>query len=443
MKRLRFYWRFFTAFISKYFTIIILGGLFGSISFMSSPKLASFFPKNRSIYSIAMVGRFTQTDIPQQIQQQISFGLTFVDTSGIAVPALASSWEITDEGKTYNFKINESILWQDGSKIKSKDINYQFRDAQISYPDDGHLVIKLKDPFSPLTSVVAKPVFKSGLLGLGSYKVTSIKRNGNFITSLTLIPVDKKINTPKLVYHFYPSSSIARTAFKLGQVDTIVDLTDISDLSSWPNVRTDSVVHTDRFIGVFFNNNDQFMGGSNGKNIRQALAYGIDKSRFNNRAFSPISPNSWAYNSDVKKYEYSVQKAKDMLSKSDKLPPEINISTVPAYLSIAESIQKDWQILGLKVNVATQPDINDNFQVLVIAQAIPQDPDQYNLWHSTQATNITHYHNPRIDKLLEDGRKISDFEQRKSIYLDFQRFLGEDVPVIFLFHPTTYNLSKK
>jgi len=443
MKRLRFYWRFFTAFISKYFILIILGGLFGSISFMLGPKLARFFPKNRSIYSIAVVGRFTQTNIPLQIQQQISFGLTFVDSSGNAVPALASSWEITDEGKTYNFKINESIFWQDGSKIKSKDVNYQFSDAQILYPDDGHLIIKLKDPFSPLTTVVAKPIFKSGLLGLGSYKVTSVEKNGNFITGLTLVPINKNIDSPKLVYHFYPSSSIARTAFKLGQVNTIVDLTDISDLSSWPSVKIDSTVHTDRFIGVFFNNNDQFFGGSNGKNIRQALAYGIDKSRFANRAFGPISPNSWAYNTDVKKYEYSTQKAKDMLGKAGKLPPEINISTVPAYLSIAESIQKDWQALGLKINITTQPEISDNFQVLVIAQAIPQDPDQYNLWHSTQATNITHYHNPRIDKLLEDGRKISDFESRKSIYLDFQRFLGEDVPVIFLFHPTTYNLSKK
>lgn len=443
MKRMRFYWRFFTAFISKYFILIVLGALFGSVSFVLGPKLVRFFPKNRSIYTIAMVGRFTQTDIPLPIQQQISFGLTFIDSSGNVVSALASSWEINDEGKTYNFKINDSLRWQDGSKVKAKDVNYQFRDAQISYPDDNHITIKLKDPFSPLTTVVAKPVFKSGLLGLGSYKVTSVKKNGSFITSLTLVPMDKNVDSPKLGYHFYPSSGIARSAFKLGQVDTIIDLTDASDLSSWPNIKIDPVVHTDRFIGIFFNNNDQYLGGSNGKNIRQALAYGIDKSRFDNRAYGPISPNSWAYNADIKKYEYSFQKAKDMLGKADKLPSEINISTVPAYLAIAESIQKDWQALGLKVNITALPEISDNFQVLVIAQAIPQDPDQYNLWHSTQATNITHYHNPRIDKLLEDGRKTSNFNERKNIYLDFQRFLGEDVPVIFLFHPTTYNLSKK
>ena len=74
---------------------------------------------------------------------------------------------------------------------------------------------------------------------------------------------------------------------------------------------------------------------------------------------------------------------------------------------------------------------------------IPKDPDQYSLWHSTQATtNISKYKNPRIDKLLEDGRTELDQDTRKKIYLDFQRFLVEDVPAIFLYHPIFYTISR-
>jgi peptide/nickel transport system substrate-binding protein len=63
--------------------------------------------------------------------------------------------------------------------------------------------------------------------------------------------------------------------------------------------------------------------------------------------------------------------------------------------------------------------------------------------HSTQnTTNITHLNNPRIDKLLEDGRKTLDLNLRKSIYSDFQRFLVEEVPAIFLFYPETYTLTR-
>ena len=76
------------------------------------------------------------------------------------------------------------------------------------------------------------------------------------------------------------------------------------------------------------------------------------------------------------------------------------------------------------------------------SQEIPADPDQYTLWHSTQSTNITGYNSPKIDKLLEDGRKISDKEERKAIYLDFQRFLVEDTPAAFLFHPTVYTIIR-
>ncbi len=443
MKRLRYFWRFTTAFTSKYYILITLGILFGITSFIIGPKLIHFFPKNRATYSIAIIGRFTSTEIPIPIQQKLSIGLTGVDSQGNVVPALATSWEITNDGKTYNFTLSDTIHWQDGSKVKSRDINYQFRDAQISYPDDHHIIFNLKDPFSPLTTVVSKPIFKSGLLGLGSYKISSLKKNGNIVTSVTLTPMDRDSTSPKLVYSFYPSTTNARAAFKLGQVNAIEDLTDVGDLSNWPHTKLESLIHTDRFVGVFINNKDQFLGGSSGKNIRQALAYAIDKSRWKVRAFSPISPDSWAFNPDIKKYDYSVQKAHDLFSKADKLPPEINITTVPAYLDVAESVQKDWQTLGLKVNISAKPELDDNFQVLIFAQAIPQDPDQYNLWHSTQTSNITHYHNPRIDKLLEDGRKTSDIQERKSIYADFQRFIAEDVPVIFLFHPITYNLIRQ
>ncbi|KKQ55358.1 MAG: ABC-type dipeptide transport system, periplasmic component, partial [Candidatus Woesebacteria bacterium GW2011_GWC1_38_13] len=63
---------------------------------------------------------------------------------------------------------------------------------------------------------------------------------------------------------------------------------------------------------------------------------------------------------------------------------------------------------------------------------------------STQSeTNITKYKNLRIDKILEDGRVEQDKEKRKELYFDFQRFLIEDSPAIFLYHPVWYNIHRK
>ena len=64
------------------------------------------------------------------------------------------------------------------------------------------------------------------------------------------------------------------------------------------------------------------------------------------------------------------------------------------------------------------------------------------LWHSDGPDNITHYKNLRIDKLLEDGRKTVDVAKRKAIYNDFQKYLLEDAPAVFLYYPDEYTITR-
>ena len=170
-----------------------------------------------------------------------------------------------------------------------------------------------------------------------------------------------------------------------------------------------------------------------------ALNYAIDKERYKeNRALGPISPFSWAYNPQVKQYNKDVTKTKDVKDLN------IKLSTLPNLLSVAEEVKKDSEAAGVKVEVEVTPTIPDNFQAFLATVDIPKDPDQYSLWHSTQmGSNISNYKSPRIDKLLEDGRTELDQEIRKKTYLDFQRFIVEDSPAIFLYHPTFFSVTKK
>ncbi len=443
MKKLRYWLRLFTALFAKYYVILGIGIVFGIITFFIFPRISKYLPKWRGTNSIAVVGRFTSDDIPLFIQHQISQGLTTLDSSGRASPAIATSWEVADGGKTYIFNLNPHLKWQDGTAFKGRDINYQFRDTIVEYPNDTKLIMKLKDPFAPLPIAVSRPVFKRGLLGTGSYKVSRVRKNGAYIESLSLVPVDKSGYQPNLIYRFYSSEASAWLAFKLGIVHSVMDLQDVGDLASWPNATVTSESHSDRYVAVFFNLNNSILSGSAGRNLRLALTYAIDKSRWPDRADGPINPYSWAYFSDTKKYNQDLIHAKQLLAKDEKQLSEIQLSTVPAYLPVAEAIKSDWEKLGLKVNVLVAAEPTADFTALVIAQAIPLDPDQYNLWHSTQATNLTGLNNPRIDKLLEDGRKALDFDERKKIYHEFQKYLVDEVPAIFLFHPQSYTVSRK
>jgi peptide/nickel transport system substrate-binding protein len=87
------------------------------------------------------------------------------------------------------------------------------------------------------------------------------------------------------------------------------------------------------------------------------------------------------------------------------------------------------------------------FEALFYGIVVGADPDMYPLWHSSQVEaglNIANYDNNEVDKLLEDARKSSDNEVRREKYLQFQEYLAEDLPAIFLYSPTyTYLQSKK
>jgi ABC-type transport system substrate-binding protein len=98
----------------------------------------------------------------------------------------------------------------------------------------------------------------------------------------------------------------------------------------------------------------------------------------------------------------------------------------------------DWKKIGVNAVVRVENGNPQNFQALLAPEFIPQDPDQYLLWHSTQdKTNISHYKSDRIDKDLEDGRKATDPKFRKEKYLDFQKVLLDDAPATFLYFPKT------
>lgn len=435
-KQLRFGLRLLIAFLTKYYLATIIGAALGAAIFIFSPRLLPYLPKGRTTLTIAVIGRYTSTEIPYNIQQKISLGLTTLSPSGQAIPGLATSWSMDASGKSYTFNLVPSLKWQDGTPVKSRDINYHFKDTDFIYPSDTQIVVNLKEPYSPLPVVLSRPAFKTGLLGAGSYKVSRLQKTGQTIDSLTLVPTDSKSRLPRLHYYFYPSEQQARLAFKLGTVNYLEDIQDPADLAQWPSIRVSPFVQNDRYIGIFFNT--QMVE----KSLRQALAYAIDKTRWPNRAYGPLAPTSWAYNSDVKAYDLDLGRSKQLLAKVGKKPDKIILTTLSVYLPDAEAIKNEWQNLGVPTEIQVVPEIPDDFTALIIGQKIPTDPDQYSLWHSTQGTNISHFNHPRADKLLEDGRKTLDQQTRKNIYLEFQRFISEELPVIFLYHPTTYFISR-
>src|SRR3972149_9192 len=290
---LRYVARLIKAFIGRFKVVIILSlvlgiALFFLITNFGLPIL------ERGHDRIGIAGRYRPESLPDFILNMLSEGLTKIDESGTVVPALAVSWQTSDKGRTWIFEIDPERVWQDGQKIVSGDINYEFSDVKVEKPDDKTIVFKLDNPFSPFPSVVARPVFRQGLLGVGEWRVSKVRLSGTYVSSLEIIDTKKN----KKTYKFYPTEEKAKLAFKLGTVDSLEGLYSPNPLGSWNSI--DLIESTDihKEAVIFLNTSDKFLSE---KNLRQALYYAIDKDEFEGpRALSPIAADSWAFNPQVK-----------------------------------------------------------------------------------------------------------------------------------------------
>lgn len=433
------------------------------------PTLITSIEKTEREY-VGVIGEYSLTQLPEQIEKQISAGLTQVNESGEVIPLIAERWTTENEGKTYRFVLKNNIFWQDGEPVTPDDVQYNFSDSEtISTAND--IVFKLPDAYAPFPSVVSKPFLKfeskkkflffsePTIIGIGKHSVSDITMNGNTVTEMV---VDSP--TKRTTYRFYLTESEAVTAYKHGSIDKVLDLSKKHDVMDWGNTNVATNIQFDKYLAVFFNNSHPNFE----KNIRQGLAYALDKPSDNTRALGPINPLSWAYLEGGKNYNKDWERGSERLL--SKLPPqklELELRTTPLFIDEAESIKSQWESFGDKVTkdcnasteiddkeecqklditvsikVANFPDTND-FQLLLIGQEIQLDPDQYRLWHSSQGTNFTQYKNTRIDTLLEKGRTTTEASERKEIYQEFQQFFLEDSPAIFLRHLESYDISRK
>jgi peptide/nickel transport system substrate-binding protein len=454
----KLYW-YISSYIRKhgwvFLVSIVLAILFFSFLLPSFSKFLTFKKRNY----IAIVGQYSLSNLPEPIKNQLSAGLTTISSDLQAEPLLAERWVIEDDQKQYRFVLKKGILWQDGTELVPEDIKYNFLDVEtISTPND--VIFVLPEAFAPFAVSVSEPIFKTSweskafgrkkfnIVGIGQYKMVNYKLQGNYLKEFIIDGPDNRY-----VYRFYLTETEAARAFKKGEVDVLLNLASCYGLCDWSNLEIAKDLAYNRYLAVFFNNANPKLS----KNVRQALSYALDKNYGDARAIGPINPKSWAYLEGGKDYAKDWDRAVERLI--DEMPREplhFEMVTTSNFADEAERIKQSWKDfsafakekcqessdvddkelcnnldIDVNIKVSNFPD-TANFELLLLGQEIPIDPDQYVMWHSSQATNFTNYKNTRIDSLLEKGRQTTEIAERRTIYQEFQQYLLEDPPAIFL-----------
>lgn len=396
--------------------------------------------------TIGIVGTYTTTNLPMEVLSKLSYGLTYISADGKPKPMASTSWSINDSGKTYVFKLKDNIFFNDGKKLTSSSVGYNFSNVKVETPDPKTIVFKLKESYSPFPVTVSRPILKKNFVGLGDYKINKLETNGDFVESIQLIP--KKPGLPPLIYQFYPTEDALKTALALGEINTTRDLQTLDFMgTSFDKFKTLKIakrVNYGKLVTLFYNTQDKVLSD---KRLREALTYTIpNEFSEGKRNRTPYPPTFWVSQESAVTIEQDFNHAKLLLSESsasDSASLRLSIKTLSKYKSVAQRIRNSFNEIGIKSDIEVVNSVPASFQVFLGDYNVSKDPDQYPLWHSDQPNNITGYKSLRIDKLLEDGRQIFDPTERIKIYSDFQKYLLDDSPAAFLYFPYYYTVIKK
>ncbi|OGE10865.1 hypothetical protein A3A60_02700 [Candidatus Curtissbacteria bacterium RIFCSPLOWO2_01_FULL_42_26] len=439
IRQIKFWWHLIGAYIARYKLRLISLFLVIIIVIVLAIKIWPLVTRS-NVVSIGYVGSYTIENIPSLVLSLATNSLISYDESGKPAASLASNWTVSDDGKTYIVFLKDNLRWHDYSAVTAQSISIAITDVEINAINNKTLEFKLPNPISSFPQTLTRPVFKADTFyGTGEFRIIKISQVGSVVKKILLHSPNHQL--PKVEIKFYPSEQQLLEAIKIGEVKSATIL-DLQELDTWPNLSIEKSQDNSQIVTIFINNSDGLLSS---KELRQALAYAIDKSALDGHlANGPIPPNNWAYNTSIKNYDYNLAKAKELIKKSEAKNIKITLSTTSELKEVAKNIQKNWQDIGIEVEIKEEKNVPENFQALLAIDKLSPDPDQYSLWHSTQiGTNITNYKNVKIDKLLEDARATSDEKARKQLYEDFQKFLVEDEPAIFLYHPYRYKVTYK
>jgi peptide/nickel transport system substrate-binding protein len=403
-------------------------------------------------------------------------------------PGLADHWDVPDP-LTYIFHLHRGVTFHDGRLLTSRDVKWTFDSLlegkirstkaaayrfvdHVEAPDDFTVVFHLKEPNATLLwnlSEGASGIVPYGSLdeitrnpiGSGPFKFVSaeqdkevaVERNDNYWGA--------KARLARVRFAVVPDATTRALELRKGSADAAINaLTSdtIVALEREPNLQIERAPGT-VLSYLAFNLRDPILRDVR---VRQAIAYAIDRRPlleyiwrgFAQPALSVLPAQSWAYNSDVAAYPHDPEKARQMLDAAGyqardgiRFHLTMKTSTEESTRLLAAVLQQQLRDVGIALDIRTFEfatffaDVTSGAFQLYSLRWIGGnlDPDIFELcFHSSRfpprGANRGFYSNPRIDRLIDEARRETDQDARKTLYAEVQQILAQDEPYINLWY---------
>ena len=309
-------------------------------------------------------------------------------------PALAESWQESEDGLTYEFKLRPNLTFHNGDRLTTEDVKFSFdryqgagatllkeKVASVEIVDPSVIRFHLKEVWPDFMSFygstasaaglvvpkayiekVGEAEFKQHPIGAGPYKFVSGQPGVEIVFEAFDKYWRRKPNIKTIVMRSVPDGDTRALMVKTGEADIGVALQGVAAQGLMDNPGT-TIVASKHASCQWIEFPDQYDPKSPWHDIRmrQAVAYAINREGINKAAclgFCPpagvIVPRVMEFALPVDGFPYDPQKAKRLLAEANYLNgiDAGMFHAIPGFPTAAEAVVNDLNAVGIRVRLA-------------------------------------------------------------------------------------------
>lgn len=309
------------------------------------------------------------------------------------VGSLAKDWDVSDDGKTYTFHLNEGVTWHDGEPFTAEDVEFTFSSIAdptydagafwrvepivgateyhageadsiegIEVVDENTITFTTNEPSAPFISGLFIGVLPKHILGdvePGEWEKHDSNRNpvGTGPFEFVEWKTGQYIEVAKNEDYFQGPPNLDSIFVRFGDANSMLAsfMSKEIDITSVPIAEVESVATLDYSELVTQSTLSVYYIGFNARNdhfgddqVRKALAHAVDKNaivasilgEYGNITDDVFPSKHWSHNPDLPQYEFDLAKAESLLEEA-------------GYSKNSGVYEKDGQQLSFTLEVPT------------------------------------------------------------------------------------------